>query len=108
MVRYEMDAECMSACFVVLWERMSAEAASLSPAEIVQKSAEEWSEESACMRAGSLSEALRCVVRAELWECLSFGYDVWEALRSVELSVKDWRAFHHIPAGEVYVVEVSA
>ena len=107
MVRYEIDAEALSAAFVVLWERMSAEAASLSPSEIVQRSAEEWSEEEACMRAGSVSEALRCVVRAELWESLSFGYDVLEAARSVALAVRDWRMFHQLPAGEVWVVSVG-
>ncbi len=106
-MRYEIDAECMSACFVVLWELLSSEAAGLSPAECVQRSAAEWSEESAALSAGSLSEAVRCVVRATLWESLSCGYDVWEAARSVALAVEDWRAFHQLSAGEVYVVEVD-
>jgi hypothetical protein len=108
MVRYEIDAEALSASFVVLWELFSAEASGLSPAECVQKSAAEWAEESEALSGGgSLSEALRCVVRATLWECLSYGYSVWEAAQAVEWAVRDWRAFHHLVPGEVYVVEVD-
>ena len=109
MVRLDdVDVEAMAVCFVVLWECMSSEAAGLSSEECVQRSAAEWSEESAALSAGSLSEAVRCVVRATLWECLSDPYTgVWEAARSVALAVDDWREYHKLPRGRVPVVEVD-
>ena len=110
MVRLdEVDVEAMAVCFVVLWECMSSEAAGLSSEECVQRSAAEWAEESAALSASSLSEAVRCVVRATLWKCLSDQcVGVWEAARSVALAVDDWREYHKLPRGRVPVVEVSA
>ena len=109
MVRLDdIDVEAMAVCFVVLWECMSSEAAGLSAAECVQRSAAEWEEESEALSAGSLSEAVRCVVRATMWECLSdSSIGVWEAARSVALAVDDWREYHKLPRGRVPVVEAS-
>lgn len=89
-------AEKKSMCcpvFVCMWEALSAAAWSLSPAECLQRSAAEWSEEEALLECASFVESVRCVVRAEVWESLAEGLSVSDAWERVVCAVDDWRAF---------------
>ena len=69
----------MCPVFVLLFERFASDCAGLSGSELCQLSAREWDEVAELERVGAFDEALRCVLRAELFESLEFGWSVDEA-----------------------------
>ena len=87
----------MCGVFVVLWEALSAAAWGMSSSEMVQRSAAEWEEAGVLESCGSLAEAERCVVRAEVWESLAEEVSVHDAWERVVCMVEDWR--EGLPAG---------
>lgn len=78
--------------FVVLWEAMSSAAWGLSEEACRLRSESEWSE-AIEMEEEDPAFAARCVVRAEMWECLAARRSVSAAWRSVSEELGEWRAF---------------